>query len=390
MKTADAIVIGAGINGAATAYNLVKRGLKRVVLIDRHLTASGGTGKSAAIVRQHYSTEMLCRIVKRSVEIFSNFNEIVGGDPGYTGCGWAFLVPESLSDGFKRNLAMQQALGIDTREITRDELKAIEPRMEGLGNARHIAHERQSGYADPRTSTCAYVQRFVDLGGDLMTMTPVTGLIMENGAIKGVRTASGDVSSNVVVNAAGPWSHHLAQWAGIDLPIEVMREQEVVLETRIPGGPIRTAISDAAQCVYYRPGGGSRLLFGRGFPKEYQQVDPNHYDQDADNSFIIEAQARLFGRLPSIKNAIHFHAFASLYDVTPDWHPILGKDERVKGYYHCSGFSGHGFKIGPGIGELMAEEIVDGKAHSVNIDPLRFSRFAAGKLVQAAYGGNRA
>src|SRR5713101_4255932 len=122
METADAVVIGAGINGASTAYNLVRRGLKKVILLEKYLIASGGTGKSAAFLRQHYSNDDLVRIVKRSVDVFRNFNEEVGGNCGFVQCGWAFLIPAEVSEGFSKNLAMQQRLGVDTREISKDEL----------------------------------------------------------------------------------------------------------------------------------------------------------------------------------------------------------------------------------------------------------------------------
>ena len=129
MQTADVVVIGAGINGAAIAYNLAKRGLKNVVLVEKHLLASGGTGRSAAFLRQHYSNEELVRMAKRSVEIFRNFDDMIGGDCGYVQCGWVFLVPEGVAEAFMGNVAMQQRLGVDTREISKEELKELEPRV---------------------------------------------------------------------------------------------------------------------------------------------------------------------------------------------------------------------------------------------------------------------
>src|SRR5438309_1560317 len=104
MKTADAVVIGAGINGSATAYNLARRGVKDVILLDKGLIASGGTGDSSAIVRQHYSHEALIRLVKRSVELFLNFDDAVGGNADYHRTGWAFLVPASAAETFDQNL----------------------------------------------------------------------------------------------------------------------------------------------------------------------------------------------------------------------------------------------------------------------------------------------
>ncbi len=350
MQTADAVVIGAGINGAATAYNLVRRGMKRVVLLDRHVIAAGGTGKSAAIVRQHYSTPQLAAMVKRAVDIFADFDEVIGGDAGYVACGWAFLVPDYVSDGFVQNLAMQQRLGIDTGEISKDELLAIEPRLQ-LDDVHRIAYEPGSGYADPIATTHAYVHRFRELGGDLRQMTTATGLTVAGGAVKAVQIGEDQIATC--------------------------------------GGPPKLAFSDMAQAVYYRPDGATRTLFGRGYPKQYEHVAADSYNESADNDFIVEAHARLIRRIPSFKDAIFIRAFAGLYDVTPDWHPILGVVDHVRGLHLCAGFSGHGFKIGPAIGEVMADLIMSGQS-SIDVSTLGLGRFANNELVASAYGGNRA
>jgi len=389
MKTADAVVIGAGVNGASTAFNLQKRGLGKVILLDKYLIASGGTGRSAAIVRQHYSNEELLRIVKRAVEIFHHFDDEVGGEAGFVNCGWAFMIPADVSEGFSRNISMQKRLGIDTREISKEELKAMEPRIE-VSDVHRIAYEPGSGYADPHLTTYSYVQRFRERGGELMQMTPAQGLRIENGAVKAVKTARGEIATDVVVNAAGPWAPDVGKWAGLDLPIKVTREEEIIVESRDLGGPPKLAISDAAKAFYYRPLGKTQTLVGRGFPKPYEYVDPDHYREQADMNFIEECSMLLTQRFPCFSDAVFINAYTGLYDVTPDWHPILGKVDRVKGFYMCAGFSGHGFKTGPAVGELMAEEILDGKAHTVDISHFNLARFARGELFQAAYGGNRA
>src|SRR5262249_6753196 len=143
-------------------------------------------GRSAAIVRQHYSNEELVRMVKRSVEIFHNFDQAIGGDSGFVNCGWSFLAPEYVSDGFARNMDMQRALGIDTREISKQELLAMEPRLV-LDDVGRIAYEPGSGYADPHATTYSYVQRFRDKGGRLMQMTTAQSIVIEHGAVKVVR-----------------------------------------------------------------------------------------------------------------------------------------------------------------------------------------------------------
>lgn len=389
MKTADAVVIGAGVNGASTAYNLVKRGLKKVVILEKYLLASGGTGRSAALVRQHYSNEELVRMVKRATEVFNHFDDIIGGDCGFVNCGWAFLAPDYASDGFSRNMEMQQRLGIRTREISKEELKDLEPRIE-LPDVAHIAYEPDSGYADPHATTYSYIQRFRESGGQLMQMTPVQGVMVENGAVTAVRTTKGDIATEVVVNAAGPWAHHVARSVGVDVPIQVTREEEIIIESVDVGGPPTLAVSDMALAIYYRPHGKTHTLLGRGFPKDYEYVDPDRFKESADPTFIEEASALFMKRFPAFENALFVNAYTGLYDVTPDWYPILGKVDGIKGFYMCAGFSGHGFKLGPSIGELMAEEILDGQAHTVDIQRFNLSRFARGELFKAAYGGNRA
>jgi sarcosine oxidase subunit beta len=389
MKTADAVVIGAGVNGAATAYNLVKQGMKKVILVEKYLLASGGTGRSAALVRQHYSNEELVRMVKRSVQVFRNFDEEVGGACGFVKCGWAFLVPDYVSDGFSRNMEMQQRLGIDTREITKQELLEIEPRLV-LDDVARIAYEPSSGYADPHATTYSYVQRFIELGGEMMQMTAAESLIVERAAVQGVRTSRGNILTETVVNAGGPWAQYLAKSAGVELPIQVTREEEIIIESADVGGPPKLAISDMSKAIYYRPHGRTHTLLGRGYPKPYEYVDPDHYREAADPSFIEETSGLFVKRIPAFERALFVNAYTGLYDVTPDWYPILGRVDAVEGLIICAGFSGHGFKLGPSIGELMAEEVIDGKAHTIDISRFGLDRFRTGQLFKAAYGANRA
>jgi len=389
MQTADAVVIGAGINGASTAYNLMKRGMKKVVLIEKHLLASGGTGRSAAIIRQHYSNVDLVKLAKRSVEIFQNFASEVGGDCGFVSCGWAFLVPASASDAFAGNMAMLQELGVDTREISQQELMEIEPRLD-LKDVCRIAYEPGSGYADPHRTTYSYVYQVLKQGGKLAEITSVQGLLIERGQVRGVQTSRGQISTDVVVNAAGPWAPQVAEWAGIKLPIRVTREEEIVLETADAGGSPRLVFSDMSKAIYYRPEGKSRTLVGRGFPKDYEFVDPDQFKESASGAFVEETLQRLRERLPAFDKALAINAYTGLYDVTPDWYPILGRGEGVKGLYLCAGFSGHGFKTAPAVGEVMAEEIVNGECRTVDLNKFSLSRFEKGRMFQAAYGGNRA
>ena len=213
---------------------------------------------------------------------------------------------------------------------------------------------------------------------------------MSDSKVTGVQTAAGDISAGAVVNTAGPWANRVAAWAGVELPLEVTREEEIIYDVSSAGGAPKLCFSDMAKAIYYRPDGATRMLAGRGYPKEYEAVEPDGYNQEVDIEFIDETTQRVHARWPSFGSIIAINSYTGLYDVTPDWHPVLGRVDGIEGFYLCAGFSGHGFKIAPAIGELMAEEIVDGKAFTVDIGRLNLRRFAAGELIGAAYGTNRA
>ena len=386
-KSADAVVIGAGINGASIAFNLLKQGLKKVVILEKYLIASGGTGKSAAIIRQHYSNEPLVRMMKRCIHIFSNFGEMVGGNSGFTKTGWAFLIPQHAAEVFADNMSMQQALGINTREISKKDLLDIEPRF-NLDDVARIAYEHDSGYADPHLTTTSYIQAACSIGGEIMQCNPVTGILIRKGRIEGVDTREGRVATNIVVNAAGPWAGKVAEMAGCKIPLQISREEEILIAPPLGEPSVRLVVSDMCKAIYYRPD-SSRILVGRGYPKEYTYVDPDNFSGDTSFEFIEDAARRLVDRIPGFANALVEHAYTGLYDITPDWHPVLGRT-AVAGFYLAAGFSGHGFKLGPAIGELVAEEILTGKATSIDISGFDLSRFEKGQLFSAAYGGNRA
>ena len=386
-RSADAVDIGSGITGASIAFNLLKQGLKKVVIVEKYLIASGGTGKSAAIIRQHYSNEPLVRMMRRCIRVFSNFGEIVGGNSGFVKTGWAFLIPQHAAEVFDNNILKQQLLGINTREISKQELLDIEPRF-NLDDVAKIAYENESGYADPHLTTTSYVQAACSMGGEIVQGNPVTNIFIKNNSIVGVDTRLGSIATNILVNAAGPWAGKIAEMAGLSIPLQVSREEEILIAPPTGEPPVRLVVSDMCEAIYYRPD-SSRVLVGRGYPKEYTYVDPDHYFGNTSFEFIEDAARRLMRRIPVFANALVEHAYTGFYDITPDWHPVLG-GTSVRGFFLAAGFSGHGFKLGPAIGELIAEEILTGKATSIDISSFNLNRFDKGHLFTAAYGGNRA
>ena len=382
----DAIVIGAGISGATAAYHLRRSGAK-TLLLERREPASGGTGKSAAIIRQSYSTPLLVRLARASITMFENAKAELGKDAGFVQDGYCFVVNAEMLEGAKKNVAMQRGLGI------------VNEWSEGAGFSQHlpeinpqgiagIVYETHGGYADPVQATEAHVEAFKALGGEFRPRTPARGLVRKGDRVTGVELDTGEVSANFVVNAAGPWAKPLAESAGLDLPLRAVREQDTVWQVPAERAVLKTSVSMGVDACYYRPLGQGRFIIGRGFPKDYIDVDPYNYKTGADQDFISDVQARVEWRFPAFVGMKLIEAYAALYDVTPDWYPFVGPRSGLTGYADFSGGSGHGFKIAPAIGKELAGWLLTGK---VADDFRQFShdRIAQGNLFVQSFGGNR-
>jgi glycine/D-amino acid oxidase-like deaminating enzyme len=386
-KTYDVVVVGCGILGAATAYHLKKKGVERVLVIEREQPAAGGTGKSAALVRQHYSTRLMARLARAGVDIFSRMHQELGKSGGFVQSGWTFLVPPSALAAAEANIAMQRTVDVKTRLLSKDEIAAKMPWLNTDGVA-GVVFEDEAGYADPVASTEAYVYAFEKLGGEVRRKTACRSLRRVDSRVIGISLDDEDIDAGAVVNAAGPWSTNLAKYAGIELQMRSIREQDTVWE--VAGGrPIpECGISNAVDATYVRPLGNRRFVLGRGFPKDYAECDPDNYKHTADDAFIAEVHARTELRFPPFQGAKLITAYSALYDVTPDWYPFVGPRSGLAGYYDASGGSGHGFKISPAMGRELADWIVDGKV-APDFARLSYDRVTKGDLFQQAYGGNR-
>lgn len=383
----DVAVVGAGITGASTAYHLKREGVRRVLLVERDTPASGGTGKSAAIIRQHYSSPVLVRLTKASIEMLAAMPEELGQGGGYVPAGWYFLLPPDAVEGARRNVAMQQEVGVATGFIDPVEIEARLPWLNQDGVAA-VVYEPAGGYADPVQATEAYLSGFQALGGVFRARTPARGLLREGDRIIGILTDDGPVAAGMVVNAAGPWAHFLARSADVEMRMRTVREQDTIWEAR-QGRPLPdSSISDAVDAIYIRPLGERRFVVGRGFPRNYHEVDPYNLKVTADEEFVSDVLERLERRIPGFAGCKRIAAYASLYDVTPDWYPYVGPRTGLEGYCDASGGSGHGFKLGPAIGRELALWIVTGDARE-DLRALSYDRLAAGKEFVQAFGGNR-
>ena len=383
----DVVVVGAGITGASTAFHLRRQGVPKVLLVDRSDPASGGTGKSAAIIRQHYSTPVLSRLTKAGIAMMLELRQTTGRESGFVQAGWYFLVPADMREQAERNIAMQRKLGIDTRVLTDREILETMPWLDPEGIDR-VIFEAEGGYADPVKVTEAYVAGFTRGGGTFWGKTPVRRLKREANGICGIETDDDTVTAGTVVNAAGPWARFLAESADLKLPLRAVREQDTIWQVR-GGRPLPTSsISNAVDASYVRPLGQNRFVIGRGYPKEYVDVDPYNYKLTADDYFIRDVQSRIERRFPPFAGMSLIASYAALYDVTPDWYPFYGPREGLKGYADASGGSGHGFKIGPAAGAELARWIATGEV-AEDFAALSYDRIPQNRLFTQTFAGNR-
>ncbi len=384
----DIVVVGAGITGASAAHYLKKKGVGRVLLLDRGAAASGGTGKSAAIVRSYYTVPVMMRLAREAVNLFHNLEAEVGSDGGYRATGFTQLVPSDWVATAETIVGQHQGLGVDTGFVPREEWAQRFPWLntDGVGA---IVFERKSGYADPVQTTEAFVDTFVKAGGEFRPKTPVRQLMGQGERITGIVTDDGPISAGGVINAAGPWARFLAESVGLDLPLVAVREIDTVWEVRGDRPMPTTPVSNPIEAVYMRPMGEGRWLFGRGYPKPYYEVDPYNFKETVDDDFVTDLYDRWVKRIPPLQGSKLLNGYAALYDVTPDWIPFMGPRAGIEGYYDASGGSGHAFKTGPIFARELVDWIVDGEVRD-DYRQLSHDRIAAGNLFQQSFGGNRA
>jgi glycine/D-amino acid oxidase-like deaminating enzyme len=385
---ASVVVVGGGILGATAFWELAREEVD-VLLLEARRFGGQSTAKSAAIVRCHYSNPVVVRMAVRSREALRRLPLLLDCEPVYTRTGWLFLVDAEHAELAARNSLMQEEEGVESIEV--DDIYEDLPGIDPPGVA-YALYEPDSGFADPVATTNAYVEAGRRAGGIARDDTSVESIEVEGGKIRGVRVNGELLECDALVLAAGPWSGKLAAGAGVELPLEITREQDVVFETA-PEPAIPCAVSSQIDRVYMRPApehGEAHVLVGRGFPKEYEPADPDGYAESVDEAFERDVHERVATRLPRLAGMRAVAGRVGLYDVTPDWHPLLGPVDALEGLHLATGGSGHCFKLGPAIGELVAAELLGRTLAHAEIASFSVNRFAENRVFASTYGGNRA
>lgn len=375
-ETADAIIIGGGVQGASLAFHLAERGVHAQV-VEKAVVAAGATGRSSGLVRMHYDVEAEARLAWRSHAYFSDWAQRVGGECGFTQVGFLQLVPPDEVDALRANTAMHQRIGITTEIVEADAVRRLMPGIV-IGDGQVAALEPLSGYADPTQTAGSLMAAATARGARLIQGCAVTGVRVAGGRVVGVDTSRGAFDAPIVVDAAGAWAGRVAAMAGIELPLKVWRH-DVAYVRRPADIPSHPVFIDFENAFYARPEGASLTLVAL--------EDGNPISDDADAQvdaaapgFIEKAAERVVRRLPDFARAGLHSAHSGQDGITPDQHPIIGP-AGPDGFWLDCGYSGTGFKTAPAIGASLAQLITEGIASNSDLAIYRLERFAEGKPI---------
>lgn len=370
---ARVVVIGGGVMGLSTAYNLAKQGVQDVVLVERGELGAGSTCKAAGGVRAQFSDAVNIELGMRSLEVFRNFPELFDQDIDLDECGYLFLLErEEDLRTFERNVELQRSMGLESRIISAEEAKELSPLISTEGLIAGV-WSPEGGHCTPESVVQGYARAARALGVRIIRHCEVTDVVREGDTITAVETAQGSIATDTVVCCAGAWSRALGDMVGVDLPVDPVRRELLVTEP-MPDLPAKVpfTIDFSTTMYFHREGPG--LLVGMSNQDEEPGFSLEHTDEWLEQ--VVEAAGR---RVPVLEEVGMASRWAGLYEVTPDHNALIGEAEGVSRFLYATGFSGHGFLQGPAVGQVMAELYL-GQTPSVDVTALHGRRFEGAGL----------
>ncbi|MGQ0735384.1 MAG: NAD(P)/FAD-dependent oxidoreductase [Acidobacteriota bacterium] len=379
--SAEIVIIGGGCMGASVAYHLALAGLTDVILVEREAQlGAGSTGRNAGGFRHQFSHPANIALSKESIALFAHFEDAVGAAIDYWPDGYLFLLnTDDAVAAFHRNVALQREHGIDVQWLAPKDAAALCPGLavDGVLAATYCAAD---GIADPNGVTMGFARAAQAKGVEIRRDEEATGIRVDHGRVTAVETRRGAIATYNVVNAAGPWAEQVGRMAGVEVP--VIAERRHIFIAQPPGGgswddpahrgrvpATRLMLIDFESTFYFhREGGG--LLFGMGDP--YEQPG---FDTTVKWEFLPKVIEVALGRLPALGDAAVSHAWAGLYELTPDHNPIIGPAAEVAGLFTIAGFSGHGFQHSPAAGRMLVDLMI-GRDPGLDLSPFAPDRFA--------------
>jgi glycine/D-amino acid oxidase-like deaminating enzyme len=396
VETADIVVVGGGCIGASIALHLAERKAGKILLIEKKELANGASGKGIGIIRTHYTHPVLTELAYRSLQLYHQFGERYGGyDAGFDPCGYYVLVGEADVETLHRVVQMHRSTNINVDLVDLQQVQEKVPHL-NLNDVAAAAYEPDSGYGSPPQTTLALAKRAADLGVEIRTETPVQQIQLDTaGRVKSVVTSTGEVATRIVIDCVGPWAKKFIEHLGLEFPVTPIVEHVVVVERPTEFTQNHPVISDLVNLCYFRSDRDRPYTrIGNSDPKYHPQFKLNDADDFTGQLFpdiTEELHQKLLHRFPVMQSGKIVLKYSGIWGVTPDYQPIIDKLDYVPGLYCAVGFSGHGYKLSPIIGDLMSQFVL-GENHPL-VDKLqlfRFNRFQENDLVKSAIGYSRA
>jgi glycine/D-amino acid oxidase-like deaminating enzyme len=316
-----------------------------------------------------------------SLPVLEHATEILGAETGFHQTGYLVAVGPGNDEPLRANLSMQQALGIEVSLIGIDEAAELWPWAQ-FEDVAAVAYEPRGGYGDAHQTALAFAGAARRQGAAIRSQTPVASLVVRGDRIEGVVLADGErIATDRLVVAAGTWSVALLAPLGVELPVAAQRAQILLVDPGTDLGPV-PVLSDLVSLQYVRADGVSSLLLGDSDHSTPEWSDPDEYVDRADEEFVDRLIGKFTHRFPGLPAASLATSYAGCYDVTPDYNPVISATP-IEGLFVSAGFSGHGYKISPAVGELTADLVTKGRSRydDVDVDEFRLGRFADGELL---------
>jgi len=389
MSRYDFIVIGAGVIGASVAHHLASLGAGSVLVLERGMIGTGTTSQSSGLLRTHYSVRHNVELARASWWAFNNFAEYVGDNEASCGlvkCGYMICAPDGDKlEPLRASLDVQRAMGIEVEMLDRQAAQARLP-IARFDDAALIGFEPEAGFADAYLVATSFAKSARRRGVKILEGTTVTGVLREGRRVVGVDTTAGRFTCGTLISTQNIWTPELSGWIDVPLPVKPERHTVLALECDAHYSFKMPAFKDLGSpgMLYYRSYGGSQMLVSEGVVGETLNV-PETEQGDISLDYVAEVGAQVAERFPAYETAGLASSWTGVYDVTPDWNPVLGNVGDVDGLVVGFGFSGHGFNLSPGIGKLLAQHAL-GLPTDVSLAPYALERFSTGALLTGKYG----
>ncbi|MGF6439670.1 NAD(P)/FAD-dependent oxidoreductase [Paraburkholderia youngii] len=390
MNNYDVVVIGAGVIGTSVAFHLQKLGARNVLVLDRATIGAGTTSQSSGILRTHYSVKENVELARKSWSVFNDFAAYLGDEEASCGlvkCGYMIVSADNEKlEPLRASLEQQKAQGIPLELLDAQQAKERMP-IAIFDDAALIGYEPEAGFADAYLTATSFARAARRGGVTIRENVTVNRLLIESGKVVGVSTSVGDFSTGAVISTQNIWTPELAGWTGRTLPLAP--ERHAVLALECPEAPYTfqmPVFKDLASegMLYYRSYGGNRMLVSEGVVGEkLSTADTEQGDIPMD--YVVDVGAQVAERFPAYETAGIASSWTGVYDVTPDWNPVLGALPGIDGLVVGYGFSGHGFKLSPTVGKILAQAAL-GRPIDVSLKPYSIERFATGELLTGKYG----